>query len=61
MTYTYSVEGDLVQTQGWQTGGSTVTTREANDGQIVWADLDGSNNALVRYVLVTLPIRSYLE
>ncbi len=50
LTYTYDVEGQLVGQQKWVTGGSTVTTRYAYDGQNVWADLDGSNTLLVRYV-----------
>jgi RHS repeat-associated protein len=48
--FTYDIDDRLVQQQKWVTGGSTVTTRYAYDGQNVWADLDGSNNLLVRYV-----------
>ncbi len=49
ITYTYDVQGNRVQEQLWQTGGSTTTTRYAYDGSNVWADLDGGNNILVRY------------
>jgi RHS repeat-associated protein len=50
VTYTYDVDDRLVQQAKWVSGGSTVTTRYAYDGENVWADLDGSNNLLVRYV-----------
>jgi RHS repeat-associated protein len=50
VTYTYDVEGHLVEQDKWKTGGSAATTRFAYDGDNVWADLDGSNNLLVRYL-----------
>jgi RHS repeat-associated protein len=50
MTFTYDVLGNRAQQDKWKTGGSTVTTRFAYDGQNVWADLDGTNNLLVRYL-----------
>jgi RHS repeat-associated protein len=39
-----------VQQDKWKSGGSTVTTRFAYDGENIWADLDGSNNLQVRYL-----------
>jgi RHS repeat-associated protein len=50
VTYTYDVFGNLVQESRYQPSTGTVTTRHAYDGQNVWADLDTSNNVLVRYV-----------
>ena len=37
---------DRVQQDKWKTGGSTVSTRFAYDGQNIWADTDTSNNAI---------------
>jgi RHS repeat-associated protein len=51
VTYTYDVEGKRVKEQDWSTGGSTVETRYTYDGRNIWADLDSSNNLLVRGVL----------
>jgi RHS repeat-associated protein len=48
VTYTYDVEGKRVKEQDWSTGSSTVETRFAYDGRDIWADLDSSNNLLVR-------------
>jgi RHS repeat-associated protein len=50
VTYTYDVLGNRVQQDKGKTGGSTVTTQFAYDGQNVSADLDGSNNLQVRYL-----------
>src|SRR6185369_16498803 len=50
VTYAYDAQGNRVQEDKWQTGGSTVTTRFAYDGQHVLADLNGSNVLLVRYL-----------
>ncbi len=55
ITYSYDVQGNLVQQQKWTSGTGTVTTRFAYDGANVWADLDGSNNLLVRYVFGDAP------
>jgi RHS repeat-associated protein len=49
-TYVYDVLGRRVEQQVWHTGGSTVTTRYAFDGDRVWAELDGSNNVQYRYL-----------
>jgi RHS repeat-associated protein len=49
VTYTHDVLGNRVQQDKWKTGGSTVTTRFAYDGENVWADMDGSNALQVRY------------
>jgi RHS repeat-associated protein len=49
-TFTYDVEGRLVQ-QAETVSGTTTTTRFAVDaGGNSWADLDTSNNLLVRYL-----------
>src|SRR5262249_42997262 len=50
VTYTYDVLGDRVQQDKWKSGGSTVTTRFAYDGENVWADMDGGNSLQVRYL-----------
>src|SRR5262249_13192242 len=50
VTYSYDVFGDRVQQVAWTSGTGVVTTRFAYDGADVWADLDGSNNVLARYV-----------
>jgi RHS repeat-associated protein len=50
VTYTYDIEGQRVQEDKWKSGVGTTTTRFAYDGDDQWADLDGSNAVLVRYV-----------
>jgi RHS repeat-associated protein len=53
-TYTYDVEGHRVKQQEWTlASGLTTVTRFAYDGDQVWADLDNSNNVLVRYLYGT--------
>jgi RHS repeat-associated protein len=50
LTYSYDAEGHRVGEQVWTSTTATVTTtRYANDGDNVWADLDGTNTLLVRY------------
>jgi RHS repeat-associated protein len=50
-TYVYDVFGNRIEKDVWtQAQGSTTTTRMAYDGVSVWADLDGSNNLLARYL-----------
>jgi RHS repeat-associated protein len=51
-TFTYDVQGNLVQQQEYtSTSGTTTTTRFAVDASgNTWADLDSSNNLLVRYL-----------
>ncbi len=53
LTYSYDAEGHRAQEQVWtSTSGTMVTTRYASDpvdGGNVWADLDGSDDILVRY------------
>jgi RHS repeat-associated protein len=48
VTYTYDVEGKRVKEQDWTSATGTVETRYAYDGRNIWADLDSSNNLLVR-------------
>ncbi len=50
ITYTYDALGERVQQQIWQTGGTATITRYDYDGTTLWADTDGSNNLLDRYV-----------
>jgi RHS repeat-associated protein len=50
ITYSYDVTGHRVQEQIWQTGGTVTTTRFAYDGDNLWADLNGSNSLLDRYI-----------
>jgi RHS repeat-associated protein len=50
VTYTYDVFGQRATEAKWKTGGSTVTTRFAYDGQQVWAELNTSNVVQIRYV-----------
>jgi RHS repeat-associated protein len=50
VTYAYDVSSRRVEQDKWATGGTVTVTRFAYDGQNVWADLDGSNNILVRYL-----------
>src|SRR5262249_25128395 len=49
-TYTYDALGRLVQEDEWQSGGSTINTRFAQDEkEQVWAELNGSNVVQTRY------------
>jgi RHS repeat-associated protein len=50
VTYTYDVFGQRATEAKWKSGGSTVTTRFAYDGQQVWAELNTSNVVQTRYV-----------
>jgi RHS repeat-associated protein len=60
-TYLYDVFGNRIEKDVWQTGGSTTTTRFACDhpvdrsglggGGNIWADLNGSNGLVTRYIL----------
>ena len=51
VSYTYDVLGDRVEQDKWKgSGGGTVKTRFAYDGQNIWADTDTSNNVLARYL-----------
>ena len=51
-TFTYDVQGNLVQQAEYtSTSGTTTTTRFAVDASgTMWAELDGSNNLLSRYL-----------
>jgi RHS repeat-associated protein len=49
-TFTYDALGERVAEQDWTSGGGGTTTRFVPDGSNVAIDLDGSNNALVRYL-----------
>ncbi len=49
-TFTYDAVGERVAEQDWTSGGGGTTTRFVLDGSNVAVDLDGSNNALVRYL-----------
>ncbi len=49
-TFTYDALGERVAEQDWTSGGGGTTTRFVLDGSNVAVDLDGSNNALVRYL-----------
>jgi RHS repeat-associated protein len=50
-TYVYDALGNRQQADDWtSTGGVTTVTRLAYDGQNVYADMDGSNNLLMRRV-----------
>jgi RHS repeat-associated protein len=50
VTYTYDALGNRVQQDKWKSGGTTVTTRFVYDAKNVWADLDGANTLLARYL-----------
>jgi RHS repeat-associated protein len=59
-TYLYDVFGNRIEKDVWQTGGSTTTTRFAWDNPVdpglggsgnMWADLNGSNGLVTRYIL----------
>jgi RHS repeat-associated protein len=50
VTYTYDVFGQRATEAKWKSGGSTITTRFAYDGQQVWAELNTSNVVQTRYV-----------
>jgi RHS repeat-associated protein len=50
VTYTYDVMGHRVEENKWISGSGTTTTRFAYDGEQVWADLDGTNVVLARYL-----------
>jgi YD repeat-containing protein len=50
VTYTYDVFANRVQDSTYKPSTGTVVTRHAYDGSNVWADLDTSNNVLVRYI-----------
>jgi RHS repeat-associated protein len=50
VTWTYDVQGKRVQQDEKLGTGAVVTTRFAYDGENIWADLDGSNNVLARYL-----------
>jgi RHS repeat-associated protein len=53
LTYTFDAEGHRVGEQVWTSGSGVTTTMryaiDAVNGGNTWADLDGSNNLLVRY------------
>jgi RHS repeat-associated protein len=46
----YDVYGRRIEEDRWTSTTGTVVTRFGYDGANVWADLDGSNNLLMRYV-----------
>src|SRR5262249_36820964 len=48
--YAYDALGNRVQTTSYQAGVGTSVTRYAYDGTDVWADLNGSNQLVERYV-----------
>ena len=50
VTYTYDVFDQRATESKWKSGGSTVTTRFAYDGNQVWAELSTSNIVQTRYV-----------
>jgi RHS repeat-associated protein len=50
VTYTYDVFNNRVLEQKYVNGPGTTTTRHAYVGSNVWADLDTSNNVLVRFI-----------
>jgi RHS repeat-associated protein len=51
ITYTYDVLDRRVEEDRWATGGSVTVTRTAfDDGNVAWADLNGSNTVQTRYV-----------
>jgi RHS repeat-associated protein len=55
-TYTYDALGDRIEKDVWTSAsGTTTVTRFAYDGHQVFADLDGSNNLQVRYLLGDQP------
>ena len=50
-TYVYDVFGNRVEEDIWtQSSGTTTVSRFAYDGQEVWADLNGSNALVTRYL-----------
>jgi RHS repeat-associated protein len=50
VTYTYDVFGNRVQQAKWLPASGVKTMRFAYDGQDVWADLDGGNGVMARYL-----------
>src|SRR5436309_4490415 len=49
--YKYDVFGNRIEQDKWTSGTGHVVTRFAYDGSDVWADLDGSSNLTMRYLL----------
>jgi RHS repeat-associated protein len=49
-TYTYDVFGQRIQQDQWQSGVGTATLRFAWSGGQIWADMDGMNTLVTRYL-----------
>src|SRR5207244_13153881 len=50
VSFKYDVFGDRIEKDVWTPATGTTVTRFAYDGQEVWADLDGNNALLTRYL-----------